>query len=53
MESTFRINEIVTTLSDLQIQKLNQTLVFISQFNKFYKDRLKHVSLPLSRVYFS
>ncbi|WP_226527231.1 phenylacetate--CoA ligase family protein [Metabacillus niabensis] len=47
MESTFRVNEMDTTLSDLQIQKLNQMLVFISQYNEFYKDRLKHVLLPI------
>jgi len=34
-------------LSDHQLQKLNQLLVFVVQYNEFYKEKLKEIQLPI------
>ena len=33
-----------TNLSDTQLQKLNQMLVFVSQYNEFYREKLDNIS---------
>ena len=36
-----------TNMSDTQLQKLNQMLVFVSQYNEFYREKLNNISFPI------
>ncbi|KRF55191.1 phenylacetate--CoA ligase [Bacillus sp. Soil768D1] len=36
-----------TNLSDTQLLKLNQMLVFVSQYNEFYREKLNNISFPI------
>ncbi|PGZ98590.1 phenylacetate--CoA ligase [Bacillus pseudomycoides] len=46
-EAVYRIHENEVDLAQYQLQKLNQLLVFASQCNGFYKEKLKDVFLPI------
>lgn len=46
----YRIHEHDVALKDYQLQRLNQLLVFVTQCNEFYKEKLKAVTLPLRSI---
>ncbi|MGD8191475.1 phenylacetate--CoA ligase family protein [Brevibacillus ginsengisoli] len=46
-KTVYRIYENEVDLQDYQLQKLNQLLVFVTQCNEFYKEKLKNASLPI------
>ncbi|MET3289209.1 UNVERIFIED_CONTAM: phenylacetate-CoA ligase [Brevibacillus sp. OAP136] len=46
-EASYWIHENEVDLQAYQLQKLNQLLVFASQCNEFYKEKLHDVSLPI------
>lgn len=43
----YKVHELDTPLLDYQIQKLNQMLVFVTQYNEFYKEKLSGHILPI------
>ncbi|KUO75150.1 MAG: phenylacetate--CoA ligase [Desulfosporosinus sp. BRH_c37] len=43
----YQLRESLVDLPTYQFQKLNELIVFVSHFNKFYKDKLNAVNLPL------
>ena len=45
--SNLKVYETEAALQDYQLQKLNQMLIFASQFNEFYKEKLKNIRLPI------
>ncbi len=42
-----KVYETETTLQDYQLQKLNQMLLFATQFNAFYGKKLRNICLPV------
>ncbi|MED4785007.1 hypothetical protein [Brevibacillus choshinensis] len=46
-KNLYRIHEHDVSLSEYQLQRLNQLLVFVVQSNEFYKEKLTGVTLPL------
>ena len=42
-----KVYETETTLHDYQLQKLNQMLLFVTQFNAFYGKKLQNTCLPI------
>lgn len=43
----YKVHELDTPLQDYQLQKLNQMLVFVTQYNGFYKEKLSGHLLPI------
>ncbi len=48
--TSYQIHETEVELSEYQLQKLNELLVFVSQFNEFYKEKLKGIRLPIKTM---
>ncbi|RAK15068.1 phenylacetate-CoA ligase [Anoxybacillus vitaminiphilus] len=48
--TSYQIHETEVELSEYQLQKLNELLVFVSQFNEFYKEKLKDTRLPIKTM---
>jgi phenylacetate-CoA ligase len=46
-EVTLQVRETELGLREYQLQKLNELLVFVLQFNKFYKEKFQHIRLPI------
>lgn len=48
--AVYRVHENEVDLVEYQLQKLNQLLVFASQCNEFYKEKLKDITLPILSI---
>ncbi|WP_044748177.1 phenylacetate--CoA ligase family protein [Bacillus alveayuensis] len=46
----YQVHETEVGLNEYQLQKLNELLVFVSQFNEFYKEKLKDTRLPIKTM---
>jgi phenylacetate-CoA ligase len=44
---TLQVREMELGLCEYQLQKLNELLVFVSQFNEFYKEKFQNICLPI------
>ncbi|WP_232509559.1 phenylacetate--CoA ligase family protein [Parageobacillus thermoglucosidasius] len=44
---TLSIREMELELQQYQLQKINELLVFVTQFNEFYKEKFRHLCLPV------
>jgi phenylacetate-CoA ligase len=46
----YKVHEADVGLNEYQLLKLNELLVFVSQFNEFYREKLKDIRLPIKTM---